>query len=242
MKTRPWISVSELAQPSDPDAQSVVDAASQILFVLSGQKYGGLFETTEQYYVESTGAPVGCYWDSGEKAYWNPFIGVWAYTHDPVGRKNRLVPGDAIRLRNPNVVSITSISVGGSAVDPSEYELVNASIVRRTNLASWSIVSNPVITYVSGVEPPALGKLACRKLADELMLAIQGAECNLPTNVTSISRQGMSLQIIDPQAFLDKGRLGIYEVDLFLTVANPGKAKKRPRVFSPDMRHPYRRT
>jgi hypothetical protein len=243
MKTRPWIDVSELAQPSDPDAQLAIDAASQILFQLSGQKYAGIFEVTEQYTCETTGAPVGCYWDAGEKAYWNPFVGTWVYVMEPGrGRQNRLLEGEYIKLRGVPVTEIVSVSIGGSALPSASYELLNASIVGRVGDGySWGLCSSPVITYRYGVAPPALGRIAARRLANELILSLQGGDCRLPSTVTSVSRQGMSFEIIDPQQFLDGGKLGVYEIDLFLATVNPGKAKKRPRVFSPDMRRPYRR-
>jgi hypothetical protein len=77
--------------------------------------------------------------------------------------------------------------------------------------------------------------MAAKALADQFVLAMQGSEeCTLPQRVTSISRQGMSMTLLDPQDFLDKGRTGIYQVDLFLTTINPDGARLRSRVFSPD--------
>ena len=46
----------------------------------------------------------------------------------------------------------------------------------------------------------------------------------------------MSFTLLDPQDFLDKGRTGIYEIDLMLSALNPAGALKRARVFSPDIR------
>ena len=45
----------------------------------------------------------------------------------------------------------------------------------------------------------------------------------------------MSWTLLDPQDFLDKGRTGIYQVDLFLRTVNPDGARLRARVFSPDI-------
>jgi hypothetical protein len=38
---------------------------------------------------------------------------------------------------------------------------------------------------------------------------------------------------MDPQEFIANGKVGIYEIDLFLAAVNPTKAKKRPKVFLP---------
>ena len=63
----------------------------------------------------------------------------------------------------------------------------------------------------------------------------RGGDCSLPERVTSVSRQGMSWTLLDPQDFLESGRTGIYEIDLMLASLNPARALARPRVFSPDL-------
>ena len=71
-------------------------------------------------------------------------------------------------------------------------------------------------------------------LANELLLADSNSpDCRIPERVQSVSRQGVSWTMIDPQDFLDKGRTGIYEVDMLIRAVNPSGAKRRVRVFSP---------
>lgn len=240
MKTRPWVDVSELESPGDPHAEDAVKAASSILFQLSGQKFGGVFKTTEQYVCETTGAPTGCHWDAGVGAYWNPVIGSYAVVQGPSMRSTRLVPGTDIRLRQRPVRQITEVSVYGEVKDPSTYKLYNRGILHPLPGSGWSLCSAPIITYEYGILPPALGRLAAKKIADELVLAMNGGDCRLPSSVTSVSRQGLSFDIYDPQTFLDHGRIGIYEADMFIATFNPASAKKRARVFSPDLPRPYR--
>jgi hypothetical protein len=92
------------------------------------------------------------------------------------------------------------------------------------------------VTYRFGTRPPALGRLAAKALADQYLLAYTGSdECMLPQRVTQVTRQGMSWTLLDPQDFLNKGRTGLYQVDLFLITVNPDGAKLRSRVFSPDL-------
>jgi hypothetical protein len=55
-----------------------------------------------------------------------------------------------------------------------------------------------------------------------------------------VTRQGVSFQMFDPQMFINQGRTGIYEVDVFIASVNPGRASKRARVFSPDQPRGYR--
>ena len=237
MKTRPWISVAELDKPTSIDAQDAVKAASLLLFMMSGQKYGGLQRVSEQYICEETGAPVGCRWDPGMRGWWNPLVGGWTYLV-PTQRSTMLRPGRDIRLRHTPVRRIVSITIDDAPIPPNEYALVSSTTVARNG--SWGFCDGPVITYEFGYEPPALGKMAARRLANELVLAAEGnGECKLPSGVTSVARQGVSFEIFDPQDFMDKGHTGLYEVDLFLSVVNPNKSKKRAKVFSPDTPRPY---
>lgn len=243
MKTRPWIEVAELEQPANPEAINAIMAASLVLFSMSGQKYGGVWTTTEQYTCETTGAPAGCSYDPGQGGYWNPTIGAYTYVLGRPPGPRTGGPGGDIRLRGRPVRQITQVSVNGVVVDPSQYELLNRAILRPKSGMSWGLCSSPVITYDYGTEPPVTGKIAARKLADEFVLAFNGDDrCSLPSNVTSVARQGLSFSIFDSQDFLDKGLVGIYEVDLFLRSVNPSRAAKRPRVFSPDLPRAYRRS
>jgi hypothetical protein len=79
-----------------------------------------------------------------------------------------------------------------------------------------------------------MGQMAARTLAIEFCKMWAGEDCELPQRVTSISRQGVSYTILDPQDFVQEGRTGLYMVDMFLKSVNPDKARNRARVFSPD--------
>lgn len=238
MKTRPWITVNELDHPHSVDAQDAVLAASHLLFQLSGQKYAGVQETTEQYMCETTGAPIGCTWDPGVRGFWNPAIGMYVYT-PPQGLRS-LLGGQNIILRGTPVVHVLSVSIDGVVKSPSDYHILDNKTLELGG--NWGLCDRPVVNYTFGVAPPAMGRMAARRLANELILAADNsAECKLPSNVQSVTRGGLSLDIFDPQAFLEKGRTGLYEVDLFIATVNPGQAKKRPRVFTPDLPRGYRR-
>lgn len=235
----PWITADRLKSPHDPNAAEAIANASMILYLLSGQKYPGITRVTEQYACETNGAPVGCTWDSGRGALWNPSAGAYLYITDRAAA--RYTAGNSIRLRGKPVRKIESVSVGGSALDPTEYRVVDNRILTPTSSASWGACSLPVVDYWYGAAPPLLGQAAAIKLANEFVLLYCGSsECSLPEKVTSVSRQGINFQMFDPQDFIDKGRLGVYEIDLFLASVNPGKALKRAKVFSPDQPRGYR--
>jgi hypothetical protein len=99
----------------------------------------------------------------------------------------------------------------------------------------WAIAE---IEYEYGSEAPPDICRAINQLAQEFARADAGLDCALPERVTSVSREGVSWTLIDPQDFLDHGRTGIYFVDLVLK-AYSGSAS-RTEIFSPEMRPPRR--
>lgn len=106
------------------------------------------------------------------------------------------------------------------------------------------------VTYLRGKPVPEAGIWAAGLLACELIKACappaEGCECRLPSNVQSVVREGVS---IDMEAFVlgggegvDFGRTGIPEVDLWLKTVNPFKRVAPSRVYSVDKRRPRRTT
>jgi hypothetical protein len=95
----------------------------------------------------------------------------------------------------------------------------------------WSVD----VEYQFGSKPPVMAQAAIAALATEIRKADEGDNsCRLPERVTSVTREGMSWSLIDPQDFLQDGRTGVYEVDLAIKSLNPMGAKARARVFSPE--------
>ena len=92
--------------------------------------------------------------------------------------------------------------------------------------------------------PPKAGVLAATTLANELLILMgEGGnpnQCRIPERVRSVSREGLSFDMIDPQDFMDDGRTGIWEIDLFIRTANPSRAKKQPRLLSASDPRRYR--
>jgi hypothetical protein len=73
------------------------------------------------------------------------------------------------------------------------------------------------VTYVQASNLPPGSDRAVKKLADEYLKAMNGAPCALPERITTITRQGMSWTLLDPQDFLDKGLTGMASVDHWLS-------------------------
>ena len=98
-----------------------------------------------------------------------------------------------------------------------------------------------ICTYTYGAPPPDSVQFAIQVLANELSLLIEGSDqCRLPERVRSVSRQGIDLEIVSPEDFLDKGRTGITEVDAVLSEFNFSKARRPARVYNGVIQPPRR--
>jgi len=217
-----WISAADTIDPNGPYTDSAVQYASFILYKLSAEKYTGIQTVTEVYTSEASLSTVT-----------SPAVingNVYNLPRFSEGQRN-------LRLRNTPVRSVQSITYMGRELAPTEFSLRNNSYLVRQNALPWVLdpVNELSITYTYGTPPPAAGKRAAIRLANELILADMGSSaCALPERISSVSRQGVSYTVMDPQEFISNGKVGIYEIDLFLAAVNPNKAKKRPKVFSVD--------
>lgn len=147
-------------------------------------------------------------------------------------------------LRNRPVVELLRLwDDGGAEVDVAGYAVWDRAFLGPRELGGgcgggggcWD-PCGMTVEYRWGVRPPVLGKLAVAALAEQFVKAVVcPEECRLPERITSVSRQGVSFQVFDPQDFMNEGRVGIYSVDMFLKSVNPDRAQKRARVWSPDM-------
>lgn len=217
-----WISAEETIDPTGPYTESAVEFSSLILYKLSGEKYPGVSTTTEVYTAGNSTITTS----SAQVIQGN----MYNLSRGSSGNRN-------LKLRNAPVRSVISVKFMGRVLDPSEYSLRNGSYLVRTNGVPWSLdpVNELEVTYRFGTAPPLSGKRAALRLANEFILSDKGSpNCSLPERISSVARQGVSYTIMDPQEFLSNGKVGIYEVDLFLAAVNPTKAKKRAKIFVPS--------
>jgi len=238
-----WADVSEMGRfASSPNAVAALQSASYLLWVLSGRKYGGMCEASEVYVCSDGGCgSVGCMAQSLELSS-NNVVTFNAFARDQNFRHQLLF------LRNRPVRRLVALmDRDGFPLDVAEFAVYDRASVGPVDISvgggsCWDPCGTEVV-YVWGVPPPAIGKLAALAFADQFVKAVEcPGECTLPERITSVSRQGVSFQVFDPQDFIDNGRTGIYAVDVFLKTVNPDRAQKRARVFSPDVPQGRRRS
>lgn len=170
----------------------------------------------------------------GGRFTWPPMRVVDRY---PVSGRGR------VRLASSPVRQVHSVTLvqGGSGVVT--FEQAGRTLHLNLGQTRFCPADDQIVEvdYEFGNRPSGEIQKAIGVLAAELDLAENDdPNCRIPDRVTSVSRQGVSWTLIDPQDFLTDGRTGIYEIDLALR-AN-GTSRARAIVFSPAFEPPDRRS
>lgn len=172
----------------------------------------------------------------------------------------------AVTLPAP-VRSITQVVIDGEVLDPAAYAVEDYRRAVRRDGHHWPCTQDRSkdsgayaddvppsvndgsrdgtwqITYEYGTIPDQSGITAVSKFACEVAKSLCNADdCNLPARLRTVTREGVSMAFADPLTFLDEGgRVGIYEVDLWLSSVNPGKVPRRSTVRRLDAPPQYRK-
>jgi hypothetical protein len=159
---------------------------------------------------------------------------------------------ERVELAGP-VDAITQVRINGVVLDPTAYRVDNNSELIRVDGDRWptcqdmsadpsTVGSNTFeVTYDIGVAVPAGGRVAAGVLACQMARAACGGEgCELPQRLQSITRQGVTMNVIDSfDQLYQYGSTGLWLVDAW--VASVNQTSKGSRVWSPDVA-PKRRT
>lgn len=224
MTCEPWPVVWSCSiDTEDPDkVESAREAAQEILFGLSGRRFG-LCTVTESYRANCSSA-CGMPYKTSDGFWRNGISDAHTCCHILLSRKP--------------VRAIMSVSVFGDVLDAGDYALERDYLWRSQSC--WPCVDDcddPAVevTYSYGLDVPMLGQLAVGEVACEILAGLSGADCRLPSNAVSVSRQGVTVELGDAQTLFDQGRIGLPMADAFLRAVNPGKLMSQSQVFSPDM-------
>lgn len=176
----------------------------------------------------------------------------WSYPEQTVTEEYPLPSSRRVFLTGRPVREIHAVRLDGSETD--NWKLYNGwqlQILRTKNRnvhpiapQACSAQTQVEVEYTYGMhELPPLLQRAVDVYAEEIRLAENNdPHCKIPERVTSVTRNGISWTLLDPQEFMSDGRTGIYEVDMALRVYNPGRAKARARIFTASNPPARRRT
>lgn len=211
------------------ELERAVALAWTTLYTLTGQRLA---------LAPVTVRPVGRRWHYSNRMFGHVVGGgssdVWQTC--PMGMRDHAValPGE--------VGGIVSVSIDGDILDPADYRVDNGNLLVRQDGETWPIQSDLdlpagaygtfIVTYWEGVAPSSPINYAAGVLAQEFLAALDDeAECRLPSGVTTIVRQGVTMEI--GQLFAN-GQTGIQEVDAVVRWLNPYGLRTRPVIASPD--------
>lgn len=215
-----------------------LQVASDVLFQLTGRAWPGVCSATVRPCMDRPAVP----WSVRGTGV----SGCNTLGHCACGGLSEiLLPGRPI-------VSVTQVKIDGEVIAAARYRVDDfRSLVylpesdsaerqgwpccQRLDLAdsetdTWSVA------YTFGSAPPVGGVMAAKALGCELALAMSPETvglCRLPKRITSITRQGVSLAILDPLTLFSDGLTGIPEVDLWVSSIRVGRARRPSGVVVP---------
>lgn len=223
----------------EPDIYSdAISTASFILYELSGRQYNGICTTTVRpcRRASSYSQPSGWNW---ERSWGRCICSTDTWQGCSCGGI------DKIGLGRYPIIEVTEVKIDGDVVSAADYRVDDYRWLVRIDGDPWPVSQDLSlasteddtfeVTFTHGKSIPRAGVRAAARLACELAKNYSGRACKLPERIQSISRQGITMAFVDPFDFLDKGKTGIYEVDLFLAAVNRHARTGRARVSSPDV-------
>lgn len=254
----PWATSADACSPCD-DYELDVDAldqwmqvASDVLFQFTRRRWAGVcydvIRPSAQYREQVN---VGAWWNGGRTSPYG-----WCSCNRSSDYGCASVP--QIKLPGFPVIDDDSLEVliDGVELDPGAYRVDDHRLLVRTDGDGWPCCQDMTkdateegtfqISYPYGAEPPIGGVTAAAALGCQLFLSCQpeelsGGRCRLPQRVTSITRQGTTIAILDPLSLFKEGLTGLPEVDLWVASVNRGDATRRATVIVPGRSRGYRR-
>jgi hypothetical protein len=206
----------------------------------------GLCRTTEMPCMDQCVArPLGSYW----MRPYRDDTGAWFNSKCGCRDTCSCTQLCTVTLQGP-VYEIESVTVDGVALETDEWKLLTNNRLARCG-GCWPACQNYcteeglVVTYLRGTPPGldairAVSLLACRKLQE--CPPGGGGDCGqLPSGVTSINREGLSMQLNSTIGSSDDDGIvitGIARVDRWIASINPYGVTSRPSVWSPDVDTP----
>jgi hypothetical protein len=231
----------ELPEPEDESYEGLRSAAAEIVWALSGRQFGC---------CERTVRP--CRRDCAEGHYPRDAAGGWPAARLTAGEWvnmpcGRCVDGcscgevSAVTLPGP-VCEVFEIIVDGAALPTGAYRVDDLDTLIRTDGSRWPECQDRGknlgaegtwgVRYSVGTPVPSAGQRALGEMMSELYKGCSGKTCNLPQRVRLPAKLGPG--VLDPMDFLERGKTGLYFVDLFLAAINPQARPSGARVLSPD--------
>ncbi|MFI9418095.1 hypothetical protein [Streptomyces werraensis] len=238
---------------AEEDLERWTLVASQILFALSGRRIGPCPVTVRPCRLACLeSAPFISFQTRTGTGPWIPYIGtdgLWRNA-SVCGCQSDCSCGELceVLLEGP-VYDITEVNIGGQVLAPEQYRVDAPGRLVRVGGGCWpscqDMAAAPgepgtfTVTYRIGLPVDEAAIAAVSELTCHLLKGCGGngsCGCNSSRNFTRYVRQGVELEMPDPQVIYSQGRTGLPLVDAWLMVVNPNRLDSPSRVYSPDFR------
>lgn len=213
----------------EPEVMAAAAGAAQgLLWAMTGRRYG-LCTVTERY-------RPAC---AGECGLPKPeLVGTDVWTNRTgVGAVCCRLP-----LVNYPVRRIVSVSDSGETLSPGQYRIGRGSSIERIGTC-WRCTDDCteppiVVTYRYGHDLPSIATLAMGEVAVEYTALFTGKTCKLPSRARTVTRNGVTVDMGDPEVLQRMHRLGLPIADSLIAATNPNGLQAPSRVYSPDLPSP----
>jgi hypothetical protein len=153
------------------------------------------------------------------------------------------------------VASITSVKIDGVVRNAAGYKIQDRQRLvwvpltgdTRTGWPCCQRVELPTtaadtweVVYGWGAAPPSIGARFAAALACQLYKTIAADPvdregCRLPQRITSITRQGITIAVLDSFQVFKDGLTGLPEIDLWISSDRRARSGREPAVITPGM-------
>lgn len=156
---------------------------------------------------------------------------------------------DGIRLIAKDwrpISAVSRVRIGATTISAATWSFEERTqMLWRVPDDVWPKKDNPweasgtgdafVVDVVTGAEPDAWARAVGTLLACEFVKSCTQQKCRIPKNATSVSSQGITITLSDEEL-----TTLLPEVNGWVKVVNPHKAKLPARMMSPDLEPYYR--
>lgn len=246
----PWAEIGDMPcmdyETDSAVAEAMLLFASDVLYEFTGRQWPGVCISTVRPCAERSRGGAAGWWPVGGRR------GSWGSCSCNRSRRCGCSSLSEVRLAD-HVLEVVHVVVDGVVVPPVEYALDDHRFLvglteadgsprvwpccqrldrEPTEAGTWEV------TFTHGGMPPRGGSLAAASLACELVKAFtpDAKGCRLPKRVTSITRQNVTVSLLDPLTLFSEGQTGLPEVDLWLGSVIAGRRRRRARLIVPGRR------
>lgn len=234
---------------TDPDElDEALQIATDMLYGLTRRRWAGICTDVVRPNAEWRAWSAPRWWPASGSSAWG-----WCSCHR--GRESGCSSVPEIKLPgypvDPTPANIT-VMIDGVQLDADQYRVDDHRYLVRTDGEGWPCCQNMElddteegtfsIAYPFGAMPPVGGVRAVKVLGCQLMLGWAGDEdCQLPERVTVLTRQGVTMALLDPLTLFDDGKTGVPYVDMWVSSVNRSSDQRSATVIIPGRHRSVRR-